>query len=94
MSDDVGRETPGHPAEQPARSRRWVGPTVFLAVVLTAVAVLIFSNPEATPLRFAGAEWSAPRWAVLAATFLAGAIATPLMGWVWRTWRKRRRPAA
>ena len=56
MPDDTGREVPlhGQPAELPARSRRWVGPTVFLAVVLAAVLVLIFSNTEATPLRFAG----------------------------------------
>ena len=95
MEDATGSEIPqhSHSDETPARSRRWVAPAVFVVILLTAVLVLIFSNTETTPLRFAGAEWSAPRWVVLAATFLAGAIVTRLIGWGWRTWRKRGRSA-
>jgi uncharacterized integral membrane protein len=93
MEDATGREVPQHSHPEEAPARRWVAPSLFVVILLTAVLILILSNTETTPLQFAGAEWSAPRWVVLAATFLAGAIVTRLIGWGWRTWRKRRHSA-
>jgi uncharacterized integral membrane protein len=91
MDDPTSDEVPQHTHAAEAPSRRWVAPAVFVLLILAAVAILILSNTETTQLKFAGAEWSAPRWVVLAATFVAGAVVTRLLGWVWRTWRRRRR---
>ena len=73
------------------RPNRWLGPALFLAIVLTPILILIFSNTASTPLRFAGLEWKAPLWMVLAVMFVAGAIGTRLFGAVWRLYRKHRR---
>jgi uncharacterized integral membrane protein len=75
------------------RPNLWIGPTIFVAVLLTLVLILIFSNTESTNVEFAGFTLtdSAPRWLVLAITFAAGAVVAPISGWAWRTFRKRRR---
>ncbi len=83
---------PGAPALR-ERPNLWIGPTIFLAVLVTLVLILIFSNTESTKVGFAGytVTDSAPRWLILAITFAAGALFTPISGWAWRTFRRRRR---
>jgi uncharacterized integral membrane protein len=73
------------------KSGRWLGPVLFLFVVVTPVLILIFSNLTSAVLHFAGYEWKAPLWLVLAVTFVAGAIVTRLFGAVWRHHRKHQR---
>lgn len=76
------------------RSRRWIGPAIYLTVILVPVLILIFSNTDSTEIKFAGFEWKAPLWIILAITFFAGAIVTRLMLWVWRAMRRRKAPTA
>jgi len=71
-------------------ARRWIGPVAFLAIVVTPVLILIFSNTKSADLAFAGASWTAPLWIILAATFVAGALVTRLALWAWRAIRRRR----
>ena len=79
------------PDAKPARNRKWIAPVVYAAVVLVPVLILIFSNTASSTLQFAGAEWNAPLWLILAATFVAGALVTRLVGWGWRRMRRRRK---
>lgn len=65
-----------------------------LAIVVTPVAILIASNRDSAAVRWAGFEWNAPGWLVLTATFVAGAIGGRVLGWLWRSWRRRRRRLA
>jgi uncharacterized integral membrane protein len=84
-------------AQPPApakRSRRWIGPAIYLTVILVPVLILIFSNTGSTDIRFAGFERGAPLWIILAITFFAGAIVTRPMLWVWRAIWRRKTPAA
>ncbi len=73
------------------RPNLWMGPMIFLAVLVTLVLILIFSNTKSTKVGFAGLSGSAPLWLILAITFAAGALVTPVFGWAWRAFRKRRR---
>lgn len=75
----------------PVAPRRWVGPAVALLLVVIPVVILVASNTASDTLAWAGYEWEAPRWLVLAATFAAGAVGGKLFGWLWRSWRRRRR---
>ena len=74
-----------------APSRRWIGPALLLALVVVPVVILILSNPDTVTLAWAGYEWEAPGWLVYSATFVAGVIGSKLMGWLWRSGRRRRR---
>lgn len=76
------------------RPKRWIGPTLLLAAFLTPIAILVVSNTESSAIAWAGFEWQAPRWLILTATFVAGAIGGRLFGWAWRSWRRRRRRLA
>jgi uncharacterized integral membrane protein len=67
---------------------------LLLVVVVVPVVILIVSNTDSAVVAWAGFEWEAPRWLVLAATFAAGVIGGKLFGWLWRSWRKRRRRTA
>lgn len=82
----------GAPAA-PERPNLWIGPFIFLAILVTLVLILIFSNTNSTQVDFAGFTLtdSAPLWLTLAITFVAGALATPVFGRVWRAFRRRRR---
>ena len=81
--------------ESPTPSpRRWIGPALLLAVVVTPVVILMASNTESASLAWAGFEWNAPGWVVYSATFVAGAVGGKLFGWLWRSWRRRRRHLA
>ena len=91
---DLGSAQGQEPAPEspaPVRSRAWIAPTIYLLAVVVPVVVLIFSNTDTARIGFAGWEWNAPLWLILAITFVAGAIVTRLLGWVWRTMRRRRR---
>lgn len=77
--------------EQP---NRWIGPLILLLVVLTPIIILIASNLDSATVAWANYEWIAPQWMVLSATFVAGAIGGKLIGWLWRSWRRRRRRLA
>jgi uncharacterized integral membrane protein len=79
------------PAQQPAPSRRWIGFALLLVVVMTPILILIVSNPDTVTVAWANWEWEAPMWLVLTATFFAGIIGGKLFGWLWRSWRRRRR---
>jgi uncharacterized integral membrane protein len=81
-------------AEQPKPSRRWIGTLALLALVMTPIVILIASNTATGTIAWAGWEWEAPRWLVLTATFVAGVIGGKLFGWLWRSWRRRRRRLA
>lgn len=85
-------ESAGSPA--PERSRAWIAPTVFLLAIVIPVLVLVFSNTETTMVRFGLWEGSAPRWIILLITFVAGALVTRLVGWAWRTMRRRQKQGA
>jgi uncharacterized integral membrane protein len=82
------------PAPARARNRRWVGPVVFLTLIVTPVLILIFSNTESRRVEFAWWEWNAPLWVILVVTFVAGAVVTRAAAWAMRTMRKRRKKAA
>ncbi|MCB2222951.1 MAG: LapA family protein [Actinobacteria bacterium] len=84
------------PADEGAQHppRRWVPPLVFGLVVLIPSLVLIFSNTETTGISFAWYHGTAPRWIVLAVTFLAGAVVTRLLAWAWRAMRRRQKAQA
>jgi uncharacterized integral membrane protein len=73
---------------------RWIGPLILLAIIVIPIAILVFSNTDTITVTWAGLEWEAPQWLVLTATFVAGAIGSRLLGWLWRQWRKRRRKLA
>lgn len=90
MSDDFG---PGASAERPQvdEPNLWIGPLVAAAAVIIPILILVFSNTSTARVEWAGFDWEAPLWMVLAATFAAGAIGGKLAGWGWRQWRKRRR---
>ena len=75
----------------PEKPSRWIGPLILAVLILTPIAILVVSNTDTTAVAWAGFEWEAPRWLVLAATFVAGAIGGKVLGWLWRSWRKRRR---
>ncbi|MBI5157427.1 MAG: DUF1049 domain-containing protein [Acidimicrobiia bacterium] len=90
MSTDSHSSTPTGSAP----SRRWFGPALLLALVVTPVVILIVSNPDTVTLAWAGYEWEAPGWLVYSATFVAGAVGGKLFGWLWRSWRRRRRHLA
>jgi len=78
-------------APQPAPSRRWIGFLLLLIVVMTPIVVLIVSNPDNATVAWANWDWDGPMWLVLTATFFAGVIGGKLFGWLWRSWRRRRR---
>ena len=82
----------GAPAPQ-ERPNLWIGPLIFVAILVTLVLILIFSNTDSTKVDFAGftVADNAPLWFILAITFVAGVIVTPIFGWAWRAFRKRRR---
>jgi len=79
------------PSDKP---NRWIGPLILLLAIVTPIVILIVSNTETTAIAWAGFEWTAPRWLVLAVTFVAGAIGGKVLGWVWRSWRRRVRRRA
>jgi uncharacterized integral membrane protein len=79
---------------QPEKPRRWIGPALLAVILVTPFVILVLSNTETTTVSWAGFDWDAPLWLVLAATFLAGAIGGKLFGWAWRRWRRRRRRLA
>ncbi|MEX0826611.1 MAG: hypothetical protein WD184_07695 [Acidimicrobiia bacterium] len=74
--------------------RRWFGPLILLVVILTPIVILIVSNTDTATLAWANYEWSAPQWLVLSATFVAGLVGGKVLGWLWRSWRRRRRRMA
>jgi len=77
------------------KPNRWIGPFLLLLVVGIPIVILIFSNTEPTTIEWAGFQWKdAPRWLVLLATFVAGLVLSPIFGWLWRAWRRRRRRLA
>jgi uncharacterized integral membrane protein len=76
------------------KPNRWIGPLILFLVILVPIVILILSNTETTAVAWAGFEWEGPRWVVLAATFVAGAVGGKVLGWVWRAWRRRRRRLA
>lgn len=73
------------------RPRRWVGPALVAALIGVPVLILIFSNLESAAIAWAGLEWEAPRWVVLGATFVAGAVFGRVLSWAWRRRRRRLR---
>lgn len=78
----------------PERSSRWVGAALLFLAIVVPMLILVVSNTESATVAWAGFEWEAPRWVVLAATFAAGAVGGKVLGWAWRGWRRRRRNAA
>jgi uncharacterized integral membrane protein len=68
----------------------WAAPLLTFVVLLVPTLILVFSNTESTPLKFAGLEWSAPLWVILLATFAVGIILGRFFGWLWGVFRRRR----
>ena len=75
--------------QTPEKPNRWLGPLILFILIVTPIVILIASNTETTAIAWAGFEWEGPRWVVLSATFVAGAIGGKVLGWVWRSWRRR-----
>ena len=96
MDEFAGRdEQPGTaPEPAPRPPRKWIAPLAFLLAVSIPVLILVLSNPDSTEIGFAGWNGSAPLWLLLVITFVAGAIVTRLLGWVWRGIRKRQKAQA
>lgn len=88
----VMSERPDHmePAS-PDRNLKWIAPALLAVVIVVPIVILIVSNTDQAEISWAGWAWEAPRWVVLLATFLAGMLAAPAMGWWWRRWRRRRK---
>lgn len=84
MSDEHG--SPKHDAPN-----LWIGPLIALVVIVVPIAILVFSNTDSATVQWAGVDWEAPLWLVLAITFVAGAVGSRLFGAAWRVWRRRRR---
>jgi uncharacterized integral membrane protein len=84
-------DRPDTQSQTVAKPNRWIGPLILLVLLITPIVILIVSNTESSTVAWAQYEWDAPHWLVLSATFVAGAIGGKLFGWVWRTWRRRRR---
>ncbi len=82
------------PEQTPPPSRRSFGALLLLLLVVTPIAIMVASNTDSGIISFAGWDWEAPRWLVLSATFFAGVIGGKLFGWLWRSWRRRRRRVA
>jgi uncharacterized integral membrane protein len=80
--------------QQPPRSRRGFLALLLLVAVVTPIVILIASNTDSGAIAWAGWEWEAPRWLVLTVTFVAGIVGGKLFGWLWRSWRRRRRRLA
>ncbi len=87
----MSHESPRESVEAP---NRWIGPLALLAVIVVPIVILVFSNTESATVSWAGFDWEAPLWLVLAATFVAGAVGSRVFGWLWRQWRRRRRRLA
>jgi uncharacterized integral membrane protein len=73
---------------------RWVWPALLAAIVVIPIVILMVSNTDDASISWAGWSWTAPGWIVLVATFLAGVLVSPLIGWAWKRRRRRRRAAA
>jgi uncharacterized integral membrane protein len=73
------------------RPNMWIGPAILAVLIIVPIAILVASNPDSTIVEWAGFDWEAPSWLVLLATYLAGIVSGPLLGWGWRLWRRRRR---
>ena len=69
----------------------WIGPLLVVAVLATVILILVFSNTGETEVNWANWAITAPLWMVLLVTFAAGLVGGPLIGRVWRAFRKRRR---
>jgi uncharacterized integral membrane protein len=86
-----------HSASQPLSAarppKRWAGPLLLAALILTPVVILIVSNTESLTVAWAGFTWTAPGWAVMFAIFFGGALFGPVLGWSWRRWRSGGRSA-
>jgi uncharacterized integral membrane protein len=82
------------PEPQPQPSRRGIGTLILLVAVVTPIVILILSNRDSGAIAWANWEWVAPQWLVLSTTFVAGIIGGKLFGWLWRSWRRRRRRIA
>lgn len=78
--------------ESRERRARWAGPALLLIFVVIPFVILVISNTDGVTVSWAGFDWeNVPLWLALVAAFVAGAIGTRLFGWVWKTWRRRRR---
>jgi uncharacterized integral membrane protein len=67
--------------------KRWAGPLLLAALILTPIAILIGSNTESLIVVWAGFSWTAPGWIVLFSIFFGGALFGPVLAWTWRRWR-------
>lgn len=79
---------------RPERSLKWLGPAILAAAIITPIVILIVSNADPASISWARWEWEAPGWIVLLATFVAGMLFAPVVGWSWRRSRRRRRAEA
>lgn len=68
----------------------WIGPTIALVAIVVPIVILVVSNTDSAVVQWAGFDWEAPLWLVLAATFVAGIVGSRIFGAVWRVWRRHR----
>ena len=60
-----------------------------LVLVAAGLIVLAAQNSDSVTVSLLGVEVSAPLFAVLLATLLAGVVVDEIVGWIWRNRRRR-----
>lgn len=77
------------PPETRARAWKAAASLAGPVLLLTAVAILVFSNTGSTSVRWANWDLNAPLYLVLLVTLFAGAAGWPMLRWAWRRRRAK-----
>ena len=84
MSDELLDDESATPKKSGGQVR-----LLILGLVVAGLAAFIVQNTDSTPVTWLVFEGSAPLWVVIAASAVAGAVLSELVGWMMRR-RKRK----